>query len=241
MDYMKSLFAQYDIALTDHQAKQFLQYYEMLVEKNKVMNLTAITEYHEVVIKHFLDSVYLGKYENLNGECSLIDVGTGAGFPGIPLKILYPDLKVCLLDSLNKRVKFLNEVIEALSLDKIEAIHGRAEEIARKAEYREQFDYCVSRAVANMSSLSEICIPFVKENGYFIPYKSTKGREEVELANKAITLLGGSIEDTIAFQIKEDDAEGEVLERIFVKIRKVKNTPKKYPRKPGTPFKEPLS
>lgn len=240
MDYMKSLFARYDIELTDHQAKQFLQYYEMLVEKNKVMNLTAITEYHEVCVKHFLDSVYLGHYEDLARDCSLIDVGTGAGFPGIPLKILFPNMKVCLLDSLNKRVKFLNEVIEALGLEEIEAIHGRAEEIAKKVDYREQFDYCVSRAVANMSSLSEICLPFVKQEGYFIPYKSTKGREEVDAASKAITLLGGTLEEMISFNLQENDAESDSLERIFVKIKKTKATPKKYPRKPGTPFKEPL-
>lgn len=240
MEYLKSLFAQYNIEITDHQAKQFLQYYEMLVEKNKVMNLTAITDYKEVVVKHFLDSVYLGQYEDFSGECSLIDVGTGAGFPGIPLKIMYPDMEVCLLDSLNKRVRFLNEVIEALGLTRIEAIHGRAEEIAKKSEYRESFDYCVSRAVANMSSLSEICIPFVKPEGYFIPYKSTKGREEVDVAKKAITILGGNVEDMISFHIKENIEGGESLERIFVKIKKTKSTPKKYPRKPGTPFKEPL-
>ena len=244
MEYLKEVFARHGFELSDQKAEQFKQYYDMLVEKNKVMNLTAITEYKEVVVKHFLDSVYLGKYENLDGEISLIDVGTGAGFPGIPLKIMYPDMKVVLLDSLNKRVLFLNEVIEALKLQKVEAIHGRAEEIAKKAEYREQFDYCVSRAVANLNSLSEICIPFVKEGGRFVSYKSMKGQEELDHAGKAIALLGGSLKGSQPavehFVLEEKSADVEAMDRNFIRIKKVKATPKKYPRKPGTPFKEPL-
>lgn len=248
MEYLRTVFEKHGFLLTDQQVRQFRQYYEMLVEKNKLMNLTAITEYREVVVKHFLDSVYLGKYEDLSGEISVIDVGTGAGFPGIPLKILYPDMKVVLLDSLNKRIRFLQEVIDALSLENAQAVHGRAEEIARKAEYREQFDYCVSRAVANLNSLSEICLPFVKVGGCFVSYKSMKGMEELEQAGKAINLLGGCIGGRSAsakkpvehFILEERSAQVEPMERNFIRIGKVKDTPRKYPRKPGTPFKEPL-
>lgn len=246
--YLKEVFAKNGFSLSEKQIEQFEIFYDMLIEKNKVMNLTAITEYKEVVVKHFLDSVFLAKYVDFSGTYSMIDVGTGAGFPGIPLKILFPDLEVVLLDSLNKRVNFLREVIEALHLQKITAIHGRAEEVVRKTEYRETFDFCVSRAVANMNSLSEICIPFVKIGGTFIPYKSMKGKEELKEASRAVKILGGSnscIEnkgekDLIRFTIEEDYGGDEKLERNFIIIHKVKNTPKKYPRKPGTPFKEPL-
>lgn len=261
MEYLEFIFKEHGLELTKQQAKQFGLYYEMLIEKNKVMNLTAITDYKEVVVKHFLDSVYLAKYEDLSGDCLVIDVGTGAGFPGIPLKILFPQMKLVLLDSLNKRILFLKEVIEKLGLENVEAIHGRAEEIAKKPEYREQFDYCVSRAVANLNSLSEICLPFVKIGGAFISYKSMKGMEELDMAGKAIVLLGGAkeilVEDAQAgeslepdekaktcvvkrFILEEKSAQVETMERSFIRIPKEKPTPKKYPRKPGTPFKEPL-
>lgn len=239
-EYLKSVFEKHGFSLSDKQVQQFHQYYKMLIEKNQVMNLTAITEYKEVVVKHFLDSVYLMKYENLTGECLLIDVGTGAGFPGIPLKIMFPDMNVLLMDSLNKRILFLKDVIQELALEKIEAVHARAEELAKKKEYREQFDYCVSRAVANLNSLSEICIPFVKVGGSFISYKSMKGLEELEQAEKAIQLLGGKLGKTEQFVLEEGSAGVEAMERNFIRIAKVKVTPKKYPRKPGTPFKEPL-
>lgn len=240
--YIIDIFEKHGFSLTEKQAGQFYLYYEMLVEKNKVMNLTAITEFKEVVVKHFLDSVYAGKYLDFSGKVSLIDIGTGAGFPGIPLKIMYPELKVVLLDSLNKRIKFLDEVILALKLTDITAIHGRAEEIARKPKYREQFDYCVSRAVANMNSLSEICIPFVKKGGSFVPYKSIKGQEELAQAGKAIKLLGGDSTNikVESFVIEEESAGIEKMDRNLILIKKVAPTTKKYPRKPGTPFKEPI-
>ena len=221
------------ITLSDNQIHQFLKYYELLVEKNKVMNLTAITEFDEVIEKHFLDSLQIAQYIDLNKEVSIIDVGTGAGFPGLPLKIVFPEIEVVLLDSLNKRINFLNEVIDELGLKKITALHGRAEDYGKNKEYREQFDYCVSRAVANMSSLSEYCLPFVKVGGSFIPYKSGNIDEELENAKRAVFLLGGKIEKVERFALSD-------AQRSFVFIKKEQNTAKKYPRKAGLPTKEPL-
>ena len=215
--------------------KQFRRYYELLTEWNKVMNLTAITEYDEVVEKHFLDSLSIERVVDLAEINNVIDVGTGAGFPGIPLKIAYPHLNVVLLDTLNKRVKFLNTVINELGFSNIEAIHGRAEDAARKEEYREKFDLCVSRAVANLSTLSEYCIPFVKRGGLFISYKSENIDEELQKSTKAIKILGGNIDKVVKFQLENTE-----LRRSFVKIMKINNTSKKYPRKAGLPGKEPL-
>ena len=228
------------ISLSQEQKRQFVTYYEYLIEKNKVMNLTAITEYEEVIVKHFLDSLSIvkaGCFEQnaLNGK-SVIDIGTGAGFPGIPLKIAFPQLKITLLDSLNKRVNFLNEVIEILGLSKVEAVHGRAEDYAKQKEYRECFDFCVSRAVANLSTLSEYCIPFVKEGGCFISYKSGKIDEELSQAGNAVKILGGKVLDVVKFPLMGTD-----MDRSFVIIKKTRPTAKKYPRKAGRPSKEPLA
>lgn len=225
----------WNIELSDRQIEQFLLYYEMLIEKNKVMNLTAITEYEEVIHKHFIDSLALSLTSVFEGKGRLIDVGTGAGFPGIPLKIAFPELEVVLLDSLNKRVNFLNEVINELGLTGIEAVHGRAEDAGRNPEYREKFDFCVSRAVANLSTLSEYGMPFVKPGGYFIPYKSGKSDEEVKEAKNAVKLLSGKIEDTVSFVLPNTD-----MERTLILIQKTAPIHKKYPRKAGTPQKEPL-
>ena len=224
-------------ALDGGQEEQFLIYYELLVKWNEVMNLTAITEYDQVLKKHFVDSLSLIKAVSdiADRDYTLIDVGTGAGFPGIPLKIVYPELKLVLLDSLNKRVKFLQEVIEKLDLKKIDAVHGRAEELAIKAEYREQFDCCVSRAVANLASLSEYCLPFVKPGGCFVPYKSEKIQEEIKGAEKAVRILGGKMEEQKEFLLPGSD-----IYRCLLCIRKIQETPKKYPRKAGTPTKEPI-
>lgn len=224
------------ITLDEKQKQQFYDFYETLVEWNKIMNLTGITEYEEVNEKHFVDSLSITKAIDLEKVESVIDVGTGAGFPGIPLKIAFPHLKVVLLDSLNKRIKFLDTVIEKLNLENIRTIHGRAEDYAKQSEYREQFDLCVSRAVANLSTLSEYCLPYVKVGGIFIPYKSGEIDEEVTVSKKAIHILGGKLQDVIKFQLP-----GTEIGRSFVKIGKMQNTSKKYPRKAGLPAKEPLS
>ena len=223
------------ITLTDEQLQAFLIYYEMLVEKNKVMNLTAITEYEDVVEKHFLDSLSLVKTVSLSGKRTVLDLGTGAGFPGIPLKIAFPKLHIVLMDSLNKRVRFLEEVIGRLELKNICAVHGRAEEMGRKPEYREHFDLCVSRAVANLASLSEYCIPFVKKEGFFVSYKSGEVEEELEQAEKAIKVLGGRLREVSKFQLPNTE-----MGRSLVVIEKVKSTPKAYPRKAGIPSREPI-
>ncbi len=225
-----------EIELSDHQMKQFYDFYELLIKWNSVMNLTAITQMEDVVTKHFVDSLSLVKAVSDLGEKEyvLIDVGTGAGFPGIPLKIAFPNLKIVLLDSLNKRVKFLNEVISCLGLNKIEARHGRAEDYGRDPVSRETFDLCVSRAVANLSTLAEYCMPFVKVGGYFIPYKSGKLEEELTNGRGAVKKLGGEIEEVLKFTLPNSD------ERTLVKIKKNQPIGKRYPRKAGMPSKEPL-
>lgn len=239
MERLKEKALQFNIELSDLQMKQFQTYYEMLVETNKVMNLTAITELDEVITKHFLDSLALAQiYPEIRDDSksiSVLDLGTGAGFPGIPLKIAFPHLQITLMDSLNKRVKFLQSVIYQLELCDIEAVHGRAEEAARNKLYREQFDLCVSRAVANLSTLSEYCIPFVKVGGKFIPYKSAEIEKEAEEGKKAVQVMGGKLIEIKKLILPESD-----IERSFVVIDKKKNTSKVYPRKAGTASKDPI-
>lgn len=226
---------QFDICLNEEQKMQFQKYFELLIEWNKVMNLTAITEREEVNEKHFVDSLDIAKDLDMNNVNQVIDIGTGAGFPGIPLKIAFPHLEIALLDSLQKRVKFLDEVISKLQLKKIWVFHGRAEDYARKEEHREKYDLCVSRAVANLASLSEYCIPYVKVDGKFVAYKSGMIDEEVEKSLRAIQILGGKVEKIEKFELPDSD-----IGRAFVYIKKVKNTSKKYPRKAGIPAKDPL-
>lgn len=233
---LKEKLQQLNIQTDAKMLDQFDQFYHLLVEWNKVMNLTGITDYEDVVEKHFVDSLSLVHAMDMQKISTVIDVGTGAGFPGIPLKIAFPHLQVVLLDSLNKRINFLNEVIARLGLKKIQAIHGRAEEYARKTEYRETFDLCVSRAVANLSVLSEYCVPYIRVGGIFISYKSGEIEDEVKNARKAIDILGGTIRDVVKF-----DLPGTEIHRSFVIIEKNRPTQKKYPRKAGTPAKEPLS
>ena len=223
------------VTLTKEQIVQFLKYYELLVEWNGFMNLTAITDYDEVMKKHFVDSLSLIKTYDVSKKVKVIDVGTGAGFPGLALKIAYPNLQVTLLDSLNKRINFLNEVILQLGLTGVETVHGRAEDFAKPDKLRGKFDLCVSRAVANLSTLSEYCLPFVKEGGEFISYKSEKINEEMAVAQKAINILGGKFDRSEEFTLPDSD-----IYRNLVVIKKVKETPKKYPRKAGLPAKEPI-
>lgn len=223
-----------NIILDKTQKEQFQRYYELLIEWNSFMNLTAITEYSEVLKKHFFDSLSIVKKIDLTEINNMIDIGTGAGFPGIPLKIAFPHLRVVLLDSLGKRVKFLNHVIEELKLEEIEAIHGRAEDFAKNVKYREQFDLSVSRAVANLASLSEYCIPYTKIGGSFVSYKSVKAEEEIHNAEKAISVLGGKVENICKFELLDTG------ERTLVQIKKIRKTDKKYPRKAGMPSREPI-
>lgn len=223
------------VELNDRQIQQFIKYHEILVEWNSFMNLTGITEFEEVVQKHFVDSLALCKVIDVNSVSSLIDIGTGAGFPGIPLKIAYPHLKVTLLDSLQKRIKFLDEVVKQLGLEEVETVHGRAEDFAKPSMKRESYDVCVSRAVANLASLSEYCLPYVNLGGCFIPYKSGKVEEELETSKKAVFLLGGKIEEEVKFDLPNSD-----ISRSLIKIKKVSATPKKYPRKSGLATKEPI-
>lgn len=225
--------AKMNISLLKEQYGQFYAYMELLIEWNEKMNLTAITEPKEIILKHFVDSLTIAKY--VKEDKSIIDMGTGAGFPGIPIKIYRKDVKVVLADSLNKRIKFLDEVIDKLKLENVETIHCRAEELGKNKQYREKFDYATSRAVANLSTLSEYLMPFVKLNGKCIFMKTIEVEEELEKAKKAIKTLGGKIEKVDKFEIPESD-----LGRSIIIVKKEKITPSKFPRKPGTPAKEPL-
>ena len=226
---------EYGICLTEVQKQQFVRYFELLTEWNKVMNLTGITEFQEVLLKHFLDSLSIVKAVNMEQIHTCIDVGTGAGFPGIPLKIAFPHVQVTLLDSLKKRLHFLDEVINELGLEGIKTVHGRAEDGARRAEHREQYDLSVSRAVSRLAALSEYCMPYVREGGIFVSYKSGKASEELTEAKKAISALGGEVSQKKDFKLFQTD-----MDRTLVVIKKIKATPKKYPRKAGTPAKEPI-
>lgn len=235
MTHMAEVCRQWKLELTEEKQERFLTYYEMLVAKNKVMNLTAITEFDEVIEKHFLDSISLAQIMDLHQPLKVLDLGTGAGFPGIPLKIMFPELEMTLADSLNKRILFLQEVIDTLGLKGITAVHARAEELARQKDFRQSFDLCLSRAVANLSTLSEYCLPFIRISGKFVSYKSGEVEEEADSARRAIFLLGGELKNIVKF-----DLPGSEIHRSFVIIEKVKDTPKAYPRKAGTPSKNPL-
>ncbi|MDU6855520.1 MAG: 16S rRNA (guanine(527)-N(7))-methyltransferase RsmG [Clostridiales bacterium] len=223
------------VELTDKQADQLMRYKELLVEWNEKMNLTAITEDMEVITKHFLDCLTVQSSIDLAQVKSLVDVGTGAGFPGLVLKIAFPNVHITLIDSLNKRLKFLQNVIDELGLTGIECVHGRAEDLGKNKAYREQFEVCASRAVANLAVLSEYTLPFVKKGGYLIALKGQKLDEELAEGEKAITILGGTIDKLVDVVVPYTD-----LNHRIAKIKKVKETPKKYPRKAGEPTKAPL-
>ena len=230
---MKEYAKEIGILLEEEQLHQFYIYMQLLLEWNKKINLTAIVEPEEIILKHFIDSITIAKEIEKNAK--LIDVGTGAGFPGIPLKIIRKDLKITLLDSLNKRVCFLKKVVEELKLLKIETVHSRIEEFGKNKIYREKFDYATSRAVANLSTLSEYLIPMVKLNGCCVCMKGPNIEDELQQSKKAVLLLGGEIEKIEKFQLPKSN-----IERNVIIIRKVKNTPLKYPRKPGMATKEPI-
>lgn len=230
---MKQYSKKIGIVLEEEQIEQFYQYEKLLLIWNEKINLTAITKPEEIILKHFIDSMTIAKYIGANK--TLIDVGTGAGFPGIPLKIIRKDIQITLLDSLNKRVQFLNEIIKQLKLEEIETVHGRVEEFGKNKKYREMFDYATSRAVANLTTLSEYLLPLVKIEGKCICMKGSTVKEEIDQSQKAIAILGGKIEEIEAFQLPESD-----IDRHIILLRKIKQTPAKYPRKPGTPSKEPI-
>lgn len=222
------------LTLSEHQLEQFMDYYELLIEKNKVMNLTAITQLDEVITKHFVDSLTLVKVLTPTKE-KMLDLGTGAGFPGIPLKIAFPELDILLVDSLKKRLTFLDEVIQKLGLKKIETLHGRAEDFGRDARYREKFDLCVSRAVAKLSTLSEYCLPFVRRDGLFVSYKSGTIEEETTQSANAFQKLGAKLVKVEEFMLPKTQ-----IGRSLVVVKKVAKTPDAYPRSAGKPEKNPL-
>lgn len=229
------LLAEKGIQLTEQQLEQYERYYETLVEWNEKMNLTAITEKGEVYLKHFFDSLTAGFYFDFRQEFSLCDVGAGAGFPSIPLKIAFPDIHVTIVDSLNKRIQFLEHLAKELRLENVRFIHDRAESFGQLKEHRESYDVVTARAVARMSVLTELCLPLVKVGGTFIAMKGSSGQEELQTGKKAITLLGGAVKEKYSFLLPMEESE----RNIFL-ITKEKPTPKKYPRKPGTPNRSPL-
>ncbi len=233
-EYIKSAVKKLHINLSDEQADAFVKYYEMLVLWNKKINLTSITDFHEVVLKHFVDSLSIVYIFDMNTDAALVDMGTGAGFPGIPLKIAFPRLKITLVDSLSKRINFLNHVIKELNLKDITAIHARAEEYGN-SKYRETFDLCVTRAVSNLSVISEYCLPLIKCGGYFIPYKANNVEEEIFKYEMAVEEFGGAIDDVAIFDLPDSE-----LTRSLILIYKDTSTPKKYPRKNGIPIKRPI-
>nr|WP_248719775.1 16S rRNA (guanine(527)-N(7))-methyltransferase RsmG [Convivina intestini] len=234
-EFLQAL-ADNDIYLTQQQENQFERYFELLVETNKLYNLTAITERNDVYLKHFYDSLTLAIYVRglARTDISLIDVGTGAGFPSLPLKILFPDLKITMIEALNKRVSFLKKVIEELNLDGVTVIHGRAEDLAHDKNYREKFDYATARAVARTSVLAEYTLPFVRLNGDLLVMKGSAADDELVAGKQALTLLGGRLEEQFDFKLFNNDP------RVIQVVKKVKETPRKYPRQAGIPSRKPL-
>lgn len=235
VEWLAEQLESHGITLSDHQKDQFRTYYDMLVTWNDKINLTSITEEHEVYLKHFYDSITPSFYHDFTEPLSLCDVGAGAGFPSIPLKIVFPNLNVTIVDSLNKRIQFLNQLANELELEGVRFVHERAENFGKNQDYRASFDIVTARAVARLTVLSELCIPLVKKHGLFLALKSSKGEEELDEARFGIGVFGGRVSDIYQFELPEDAGE-----RQIIKIEKRSQTPKKYPRKPGTPNKSPL-
>lgn len=231
---MNKLFSQANISIDESQQKKFSTYYEMLIEWNTKMNLTTITDYEEVIEKHFIDSLKIMDYYELTNK-RIIDIGTGAGFPGIPLAIMNPKTEFVLMDSLQKRLTFLDEVCKELCLNNVTLVHGRAEDLGQDSDYREMFDCAVSRAVAGLPVLCEFALPFVKIDGEFVSYKAAKASEELEQAKHAIDVLGGKLEHDELYQLPFSKANRHILV-----IKKDKHTPNKYPRRSGVPIKKPI-
>ena len=232
---IKKMLGDVGLAAADSEAEQFLKFYEILIEKNKVMNLTAITEFGEVLIKHFADSLSLSSYVNLSEIKNMLDLGTGAGFPGVPIKIMFPNISVTYLDSLAKRMNYLTDACTEIGMENFECVHGRAEDFGRDKNFREKYELVVSRAVANLSVLAEYALPFVEVGGMFVSYKSANSEEEINNSKKAIKELGGKIEKVETFTLP-----GSEDPRSLVFIRKEKKTPSAYPRKAGIPKKSPI-
>lgn len=236
-EQFQAALVKHQVVLTNHQLDQFAEYYQQLVETNKHVNLTAITDEQEVYLKHFYDSLTGAfAFSQLKEPLTLCDIGAGAGFPSLPLKIAFPQLKVTIVDSLNKRINFLQDLVAKLGLDDVTLVHARAEEFANaKSDYREQFDVVTARAVANLTVLSELCLPAARVGGYFLAYKGRSGQEELTVAKDAITKLGGQLEQSAELTLPGGDDD-----RQLIVIKKVKATPKRYPRRPGIPAKKPL-
>ncbi|MCI5722214.1 MAG: 16S rRNA (guanine(527)-N(7))-methyltransferase RsmG [Firmicutes bacterium] len=233
MKFLEESFEKLNIPFDNSVIEMFEQYMDGILEWNKKINLTAITDREEFISKHFVDSVLSYNFREYIDADSIIDIGTGAGFPGIPLAIVSPDKKFVLADSLNKRLKVINELASKIGIDNIETVHGRAEELARNKKYREAFALCISRAVANLAVLCEYCLPFIKVGGHLLAYKGPDAEEEVKMAEKAIKILGGKL-----IEIVSVDLDG--YDHNIVVIEKINKTPSKYPRKAGTPGKEPI-
>ncbi|MBV7275780.1 16S rRNA (guanine(527)-N(7))-methyltransferase RsmG [Clostridium thailandense] len=234
-DIMNSACLDVGLSMNEEIYRKFIQYKDLIKFWNEKVNLTAITDDEQIIKKHFIDSIKIFKFSPLKEAQSIIDIGTGAGFPGIPIKIIKSDVDMILLDSLNKRINFLNEVINKIELKYTTTIHGRAEDFSRKSEYREKCDVAVSRAVANLAVLSELCIPYVKVGGHFIAMKGPSVEDEIQEGKNAVSILGGKIEDIIKIEIEDSD-----LKHNLVVIKKVKETPNIYPRRAGTAAKKPL-
>lgn len=235
---MKKLIAaleQLNITYNEETIEKYRKYMDGIIEWNEKINLTSITDRDEFIVKHYIDSIMCVPCKEFQNAKKIIDVGTGGGFPGIPLAIAAPDKEFVLMDSLNKRIKIINMLCAEIGINNVTAIHARAEELARNKNYRESYDLCVSRAVANLSTLSEYCLPFIKKGGYFLSYKGPDSKKEIIDARNAINILGGKIQ-----RDEKATLENFNLEHKIIYIEKVKKTPAKYPRKAGTPSKEPL-
>ena len=234
MEELRKVLSSWNISISEEKLDLFNHYYEELILWNSRINLTSITDKDDVILKHFADSIALLKYMDLSCR-TILDVGTGAGFPGIPLCIMCEDCDITLMDSLNKRVSFLNHIIDDLGLSNIRAVHGRAEDLGHDPNYRERFDVVTSRAVANLCTLSEYSLPFVKINGMFVSYKSGNVSDEISEASESFRVLGGTLSETVSFVLPHSD-----ITRTFVFIKKVNNTPDRFPRKAGLPSKKPI-